>query len=137
MSSCRDPSIFKALTSTKVAEIRSDSPTSGNSNSQNNGNSQNVVPAPPPADSLPGKIIYGRRLNSHLPCQGNIAQDAEDCASRCEGVSKCEAWTFTDGFNCGWAGESNAVGLCYMMSDVDPSNVYDAPDSDMFVSGWI
>lgn len=85
-----------------------------------------------------GKVVGGRRLNSQLPCRGNIASSPAGCANSCVGNERCEGWTFTTAFNCGWIGESKPTGLCYLMSDVNDEAVYDAPNdhgSD-FVSGW-
>ena len=143
--------MFKELASTTAAELRSesgdvpsdlfdDSPqSSNNSNKDEDDESdkqEEAKPTPPPIELLPGKIIYGTRINSHMPCKGNIVDNAEDCAERCKDISKCDAWSFTDGFNCGWVGEPEPVGLCYMMSDVGPYDIFDAPNGDIFISGW-
>lgn len=97
------------------------------------------VPAPPVdvGKLLEGKVLYGRRVNSYLPCRGNVAASAADCASQCSGNGDCEAFTFVNNFNCGWVGEPTPQGLCYLMADVDGDSVFDAPAGDDFVSGFL
>ena len=85
---------------------------------------------------LENKILYGRRINSYMPCRGNTANTPEACASQCTGNRDCNAWTFAANFNCGWVGESQPEGLCYLMSDVARGDMYDAPDGETFFSGF-
>lgn len=103
-----------------------------------NGNTGNApyIPLPPSGDMLQNKVVYGRRLNSYMPCRGNVASNAQACASQCVGNAECSAWTFAPDFNCGWVGESMPMGLCYLMADVSGGNIYDAPDGDAFISGF-
>jgi hypothetical protein len=83
-----------------------------------------------------GKVVGGRRLNSALPCRGNIALSASECGGSCVSAALCQGWTFAADFDCSWMGETNNVGLCYLMGDVSQDAVYDMPADD-FVSGWI
>ena len=91
----------------------------------------------PIGQPLQNKVVYGRRLNSYTPCLGNTAFSRDSCSQMCTQLAGCRAWTFTDNFNCGWIGESNPTGLCYLMADTDESSIFDAPAGDYFVSGFI
>lgn len=102
----------------------------------NDGSSGDNAPLPPSGEMLQNKVVYGRRLNSYMPCRGNVASDAKDCKKQCKKDKECRAWTFAPDFNCGWLGESMPMGLCYLMADVTGGQIYDAPDGDDFISGF-
>ena len=107
----------------------------GNGNGSN-GNNPPFAPLPPSGVMLQNKVVYGRRLNSYMPCRGNVANNAQECQTQCTQSKECRAWTFAPDFNCGWLGESMPMGLCYLMADVSGGNIYDAPDGDDFISGF-
>lgn len=98
-------------------------------------------PYNPPADNtwMKGKSIYGRRLNSVLPCVGNRASSSGRCRYLCQEKPGCTAWTWAGSSNCDWIGEQEPAGLCYLMADVDSSDIFSAPegDRDNFVSGFV
>jgi hypothetical protein len=99
-------------------------------------------PYNPPATGkewLKGKSIYGRRLNSVLPCVGNRASSSGRCRYLCQEKPGCMAWTWAGNSNCDWIGEQEAAGLCYLMADADTGDVFSAPegDRDNFVSGFM
>jgi len=128
-------------------------PTSDQFNSSDGSdNTDGAIPSPPqfpgaPTDAPPtqvgsaliaqGKVVYGKRLNSVMPCFDNVATDYQACADQCTQNTACQAWTFTDGFNCEWMGTTDPVGLCYLMTNVDSTMVFDAPLGDSFISGWM
>ncbi|KAL4541286.1 hypothetical protein Ndes2526B_g05824 [Nannochloris sp. 'desiccata'] len=107
-----------------------------NNGGDSTGNNPPFNPLPPSGDMLRNKVVYGRRLNSYMPCRGNVASNAKDCQSQCTENMECKAWTFAPDFNCGWVGESMPMGLCYLMADVTGGNIYDAPAGDAFISGF-
>lgn len=83
-----------------------------------------------------GKTVYGRRLNSILPCVGNKASSSGRCEYLCTQTKGCNGWTWTDEFNCGWIGENQATGLCYLVGEAEEDDVFDAPGkSRNFISG--
>ena len=85
---------------------------------------------------MTGKTVYGRRLNSILPCVGNKASTSGRCEYLCTQTKGCNGWTWTDEFNCGWIGENQATGLCYLVGEADEDDVFDAPGkSRNFISG--
>lgn len=83
---------------------------------------------------MTGKTIYGRRINSILPCVGNIARRYTDCQSQCNRDGNCDAWTWAS-FDCSWVGDSRDSGVCYLMTDSDEQDVFQAPEHGDFVSG--
>eukprot|EP00889_Picochlorum_renovo_P000440 jgi/Picre1/27470/NNA_000437.t1 len=85
---------------------------------------------------MTGKTVYGRRLNSILPCVGNKASTSGRCEYLCTQTKGCNGWTWTDEFNCGWIGENQATGVCYLVGEADEDDVFDAPGkSRNFISG--
>ncbi len=83
---------------------------------------------------MSGKTIYGRRINSILPCVGNIARRYTDCQTSCNRDGKCDAWTWAS-FDCSWVGDSRDSGVCYLMADSNERDVFEAPSRGDFVSG--
>ena len=83
---------------------------------------------------MTGKTIYGRRINSILPCVGNIARRYTDCQSQCNRDGKCTGWTWAS-FDCSWVGDSTDSGICYLMTDTDAKDVFTAPKHGDFISG--
>jgi len=85
---------------------------------------------------MTGKTIFGRRINSILPCVGNIARRYTDCQAQCNRWQNCQAWTWAS-FDCSWVGDSKDSGVCYLMTDSDERDVFEAPSHGDFVSGMI
>ncbi len=83
---------------------------------------------------MSGKTIFGRRINSILPCVGNIARRYTDCQAQCNRDGDCDAWTWAS-FDCSWVGDSKDSGVCYLMTDSDERDVFQAPSHGDFVSG--
>lgn len=84
---------------------------------------------------LNGKTLYGRRLNSIMNCVGNRASTADRCEAMCDMEGNCTGWTWTE-LDCSWVGESDLTGVCYLMSETDEGDIYDAPEG-RFVSGLV
>lgn len=85
---------------------------------------------------MTGKTIFGRRINSILPCIGNIARRYTDCSDACKRERNCAAWTWAS-FDCSWVGDSKDSGICYLMADSDIDDVFAAPNDGDFISGLI
>lgn len=82
-----------------------------------------------------GKTLYGRRLNSIMNCVGNKASTSSRCEYLCNNESKCTGWTWTE-LDCSWVGERDLTGVCYLMSETDENDIFDAPEGT-FISGLL
>ena len=84
---------------------------------------------------MKGKTLYGRRLNSIMNCVGNKASTSSRCEYLCNSESKCTGWTWTE-LDCSWVGENDLTGVCYLMSETDEGDLFDAPEGT-FISGLV
>lgn len=82
-----------------------------------------------------GKTLYGRRLNSILNCVGNRASTSSTCESMCNSEARCTGWTWTE-LDCSWVGDRDLTGVCYLMSETDENDIFDARDGT-FISGIV
>jgi hypothetical protein len=83
-----------------------------------------------------GKTIFGRRVNSVLNCVGNIARVSSDCENMCRNKAECSSWTWAS-HDCSWVGDSKDTGVCYLMTNTDEYDVFEAPPDGNFVSGFV